>query len=445
MKAFAYMLCYVLLHTVAFAQWNMNPKINMQVVAHNQKFNLLGGIYHPNNPIHRLNSGQFLIDWSVGVYPGGYGLIATPVFAQLLNPDGRKAWPGWGVALVDSTFSNALHSYSVLATTEDRILVFYHRNTYRSDTNKTYSQLYVQRFNIYGQAMFPGGGKLISSGMYRYSNGYTRQNPISAQTSDNAFSVVYPEYAYIQGGTHYRMRMQRIDSSGQAQFGAEGIAVTPWLRQWGGAAVGAEALFSDGRGGVHLFYTAFDNYRSHIYMQQVDSNGVTRWPDKGMKINVNAYMTIWAKIISTTDGCYIMTATQRDSSSTSGPKYHYAHKIDTAGNRIWNAEGVRLFPMHNYSQHSGQYNAASDGGSGMYWAGIRTDSLSGTDIINRSLSSELTVQVGSALDQKGKLLIQEWIHPQLGRFRYSYPTVSAGQYYHTSIWHLLGDPTLTRI
>jgi hypothetical protein len=376
MKAFAYMLCYVLLHSVAFAQWNMNPKINMQVVAHNQKFNLLGGIYHPNNPIHRLNSGQFLIDWSVGVYPGGYGLIATPVFAQLLNPDGRKAWPGWGVALVDSSFSNALHSYSVLVTTEDCIMVFYHRNPYRSDTNSIYSQLYLQKYDSRGQAIYPNGGILISSGVYWYITS-DRKRPISAQTSDNAFMVAYPEYAYMQGGYNFRIRIQRVDSIGQAHYGPEGIAVTPWLRQWGGAGVGAEALFSDGRGGVHLFYTAFDNYRSHIYMQQVDSNGVTRWPDKGMKINVNAYMTTWAKIISTTDGCYIMTATQRDSSSTSGPNYHYAHKIDTAGNRIWNAEGVRLFPMHNYSQHSGRYNAASDGGSGMYWAGIRTDSLSG--------------------------------------------------------------------
>jgi hypothetical protein len=373
MKALAYMLGFVLLHTVAFAQWNMNPKINTQVVAHNQKYNILGGSYNPIDPFPRMQSGRFLIHWSVGLFPGN-GLTATPVYAQMINSDGRKAWPGWGVALVDSSFSNAQHSYSVLASTGDRIFVFYHRNTYRSDTNRRYTQLFVQQFNSHGQAQFPGGGKLISSGVYRYNVGADRNGPISVQTADNAFTVVYSEFASMQGADHFRMRMQCIDSIGQARYGSEGIAVTPWLRQWGGASIEAEALFADGKGGVILFYTAFDNYRSHIFMQQVDSNGVTRWPDKGINTNSNARVSIHTQSIPTTDGCYAVVTVQQDSTGINVPWHVYAQKFDTAGNRMWNPEGVEVFPLLR-GYHPIYPSIVPDQTGGLYLVGSMIDTV----------------------------------------------------------------------
>jgi hypothetical protein len=398
MKVLLYIAVVILLQPIANAQWNMNPKINMKVVAHNQKFNRLAGFNIKNYPFQRLRSGQFLIHWGVGGSSGSTPRVylAASVYAQLINPDGRKAWPGWGVALVDSSFSNADHSFSVLASTEDRILVFYHRNTYRSDTNRRYSQLYVQKFNIHGQALFPGGGKLISSGVYQYTNG-TRGDPISVQTAENAFTVVYQEYAYMQGASHYRMRMQRIDSSGQAQHGPEGIAVTPWLREWGGSGIEAKALYADGHGGAHLFYTAFDNYRSHVFMQRVDSNGMTRWPDQGLKINTNAKNTLWTQITATTDGSYAIVTNQQDTTGTSVPWKFYGHKIDTAGNRMWDADGVSLFPTRNQSDVA-YYNIAPDGGGGIFWAGKRTDS-----VINQDTSYvSLRVQ---RIDETGRLCL----------------------------------------
>jgi hypothetical protein len=374
MKVLAYIAVVIFLHPLAQAQWNMNPKINMQVASHNQSYNRLGGIYPQMSPFPRLRSGEYLVHWSVGVGVGPS--VATSVYAQLIKPDGRKAWPGWGVALVDSSFSNARSSYSVLASHEDAILVFYHRNTYRSDTNKRFSQLYVQRFNTQGQAVFPGGGKLISSGgVYNYNISWSA-NPFSVQTADNEFSVVYQEYAYLQGGDNYRMRMQRVDSTGQAQLGPEGIAVTPWLRQWGGGTIKNEALFADGQGGIFLFYTAFDNYRSHVFMQHVDSNGVTRWPAQGLKINTNAKNTLWTRITATTDGSYAIVTNQQD--TTGNYWKFYAHKMDTSGNRLWNADGVSLFPTRNQYDVA-HYNIAPDGGGGIFWAGWSTDSIINSD------------------------------------------------------------------
>jgi hypothetical protein len=373
MKVLAYIAVVIFLHPLAQAQWNMNPKINMQVASHNQSYNQPGGIYPQMSPFPRLRSGEYLIHWSVGVGVGPN--VATSVYAQLIKPDGRKAWPGWGVALVDSSFSNARSSYSVLASNEDAILVFYHRNTYRSDTNKSVSQLYVQRFNTQGQAVFPGGGKLISSGgVYNYNISWSA-NPFSVQTADNEFSVVYQEWAYIQGGHHFRMRMQRVDSTGQAQLGPEGIAVTPWLRQWGGATIKNEALFADGQGGIFLFYIAFDNYRSHVFMQHVDHNGTTRWPDKGININPNAHVSYFSHVIPALDACFIVVTNQKDTNSTSYSQYrYYAQKIDTAGNRMWDAEGVRLFPRHNQAS-TYYFSIASDGLGGAVFAGNHLDSM----------------------------------------------------------------------
>jgi hypothetical protein len=154
-----------------------------------------------------------------------------------------------------------------------------------------------------------------------------------------------------ESGTTPDLRVQRLDPSGLALWGANGVSV---------AAPGyspSPVMTSDGAAGAILAWTDYRNGDADIYAQRVDGTGAVLWTSGGELVCGDSYPQMYP-VIAPHSGAGAVVAWADDRSI---PGSVYAQLLNGAGAAQWALNGVSITTPALYYIPSG---AVSDGADG---------------------------------------------------------------------------------
>jgi hypothetical protein len=148
----------------------------------------------------------------------------------------------------------------------------------------SYPDIYAQRFNRFGQAMWDVNGV----GICVYNN--IQQYPRIAPDGSGGAYIAWADNRLASGRDIYA---QRLNAAGTAQWTANGVVVC--------ATVGNQVehdMTADGAGGAIL---AWEDQRvfSDVYAQRINSSGNPVWTVNGVEVSSTSYV---AKVKVVSDG-----------------------------------------------------------------------------------------------------------------------------------------------
>jgi len=241
-----------------------------------------------------------------------------------------------------------------------------------------------QLYDIYAQ-------RINSSGDVQWTaNGVAICNTTDAQYTPTIFSdgsgnAIITWYDFRDGGANANIYAQKINSSGDAQWPTNGVVVCN--------ATGEErniTIVSDGSGGAIITWQDFRDGGSYsdIYAQRIDSTGAVQWTSNGVEISNDSTSVLPTAVSDGSGGAII---TWQDSRDGDGFPDIYAQRIDSTGAVRWTANGVEI--SNDSATTSVDPSAVSDGfgGAVITWYEYRAGSL-GADIYTQRISSSGTVE-----------------------------------------------------
>jgi hypothetical protein len=175
--------------------------------------------------------------------------------------------------------------------------------------------------------------------------------------SDNSGGAIIAWMDY-RGG-YQGIYAQRIDSSGAAQWTANGIGISNLT-----ACSDLPVVISDGAHGAIITWSYSSPYCSgsssyaDIYAQRVDGAGIIKWGDSGAAVCTASNNQYLSDAKSDGNGGVIVTWDDR----RNGTPSVYAQKMDFNGNAKWTANGVAVSTSNSTAPF-----LTSDGSGGAYF------------------------------------------------------------------------------
>jgi len=282
------------------------------------------------------------------------------VYAQRINGDGVPQWAADGVAI--STVPNNPQQLFPEITSDgsDGAIIVW--QDFRNDAELF---IYAQKIDGNGAVAWEDNGVRVSSvpASYQY---------VARPLSDGSGGAIIA----WRGGTYKNGKVlwaQRINESGELQWGSEGsrIPSTPYTRPL--------QIISDENGGAIIAWED-DRDRSDIYAQRLDSSGNIQWSAEGVPICTAQYDQYGPQMTSDNMGGAIITWYDYRNynivvDDTLQAVDVYAQRINKEGEVLWTADGVEI----STAKHSQMYpEIASDGygGAVIIWE----DGRSGTGV-----------------------------------------------------------------
>ncbi|MDD1749680.1 MAG: hypothetical protein LUO89_07370, partial [Methanothrix sp.] len=242
------------------------------------------------------------------------------------------------------------------------------------DTRNSSYDIYAQRINSSGVAQWTADGV-----------------PVCTAAGNQVFPMIVPDgsggaiitWDDSRSGTS-DVYAQRINGSGAVQWTADGIQVC--------SATGNQTLptlISDGSGGAFITWTDARGINYDIYAQRVNANGDTLWTKDGVVICAATAMQRNPAIISDSAGGAIIAWEDR----RSGTDWDiYAQRVDGSGVVQWTADGVVVVSTTDDQTIP---VLVSDGGGGaiIAWSDFRTGT--NADIYAQRINSSGVRQWGT--------------------------------------------------
>lgn len=195
---------------------------------------------------------------------------------------------------------------------------------YRNDATNTRGDIYAQRINAVGNVMWTLNGV-----------------PICTDTSNQAAPTVVTDSAggaiivwQDHRGTKRNLYAQRIDSSGNVQWAANGVGVT--LRNFDQK---NPKIMTDAANGAFVFWQdSVSNIDYDIYGQHLDANGNQLWSG-GVGVGTGLGSQVNVKgVIDANLNIFLSWQDKRN-----GSDYDvYVQKLNSAGVAQWTANGVNI-------------------------------------------------------------------------------------------------------
>jgi len=192
--------------------------------------------------------------------------------------------------------------------------------------NGSTNDIYAQRINSSGAAQWAANGIPVCMAIGEQSR------PMIA--TDGASGAIITWYSHPSSGI-YSIYAQRINGNGVAQWSVNGVALCPDL-----TSQIDPKIISDGAGGaIVVWKDNRTNTYTDIYAQRINRSGVLKWITGGVGICVMARQQ-WAPSIAPdgSGGAIIAWADQRSTTSDD----IYAQRIDSSGNHLWVSDGVPI-------------------------------------------------------------------------------------------------------
>jgi hypothetical protein len=258
--------------------------------------------------------GGAIITWT-SVWTGSISYI----YAQRINSSGNVQWTSNGVAICTPSYSQ--FKSEICSDGAGGAII-----TWTDKRSGIDDDIYAQRIDPSGNVQWTADGVAICT-----ASNYQQDPQICSDGAEGAI-ITWQDF---RGGPDYDIYAQRIDSSGNVQWTANGVAIcTASNNQWhpqicSNDAGGAIITWPDLRSGLFL----------DIYAQRIDSSGNVQWTANGVAICTASNIQEYPEICS--DGAGGAIITWQD--SRGGSNYDiYAQRIDSSGNVHWIADGVAI-------------------------------------------------------------------------------------------------------
>ena len=259
------------------------------------------------------------------------GTDNADVYAQRLDAQGKPLWAINGITLCNEP--NAQNSPIITTDGAGGAIIIW------QDYRTNYADIYAQRINNNGEALWVNNGKLVCGGSGTQGNIVVINDGVGGAIF--AWQDFRRNYADIYA--------QRIDGSGSMLWDKYGVPVS--------TAVGHAnfpVITSNGAEGAILTWVDTRNGNNDIFAQQVDGNGVVQWRENGVPVCTSKRNQNLPVIASDNAGGALLAWWDM----RSGESDIYAQHVDLTGKALWkeNGQAICLEPgIQNY------VSIASDG------------------------------------------------------------------------------------
>jgi hypothetical protein len=258
----------------------------------------------------QLSNGDYVFAW--------YNDTTQQIHAQRVNAAGDRLWGADG-ALVSSDPGTSMMINNVVADASGGAIFVY--------TRGGSVEIYAQKLNSSGLRQWGNTGTAVAN-----EGGVTEQEPSSIADGSGGVITVYTRGT----GASADIRVQRLNASGTKQWGTNGTVVSAAT-----AAQNGPLLVSDGSGGIIAGWNDQRSGGNDIYAQRMNSSGVAQWTANGVAVTAatgnQLYMTS-----ATADGSGGANFVWQDERGTPNNGV-YAQKMNSSGVAQWTANGVALF------------------------------------------------------------------------------------------------------
>jgi hypothetical protein len=300
---------------------------------------------------HRLDGNMVAVLYSNIFYPNGNNYL------QVINSNGEKLYPGYGLSLGDN-----IGSPSMSCEGENIFLAW------RSDVNQgtTFTSVLKGQRILNGQMMWDAGGKTIASfGQDIY--------PENIKVSGRYFLWVqadYINYAYVS-------KVLLVDENGNPAPGweATGLALTTTT-----PGISHQLMFAGISEGNLVAFLQREERQESIRIQKISATGQRLWGDEGLTIEStpNQTMVLDADFSGGLSCIYLQIGAE---------SLLKLQKFDSNGNRLFGADGLLISPVYDYWYPPQLVKYQNDCYS-VIWTNTVDSDLYNTDVYQRQISPD---------------------------------------------------------
>jgi len=284
-------------------------------------------------------AGGAIVSWHANRGVSGYD-----IYVQHVNAAGAMTWPANGVALC-TALNSQLYPTMVADGSGGAIV------TWQDLRSNTTYDVYAQRVSSVGIPQWTANGVLVSAA--------ANDQAVPTITSDGAGGAIIAWQDYRTGTSDDYA--QRINSSGVAQWAANGVVVCNAANtQY------APAMVPDGAGGAIMTWEDSRSAADDIYAQRVNASGVMQWSTNGNAVCTAASGQVGPVLVADGTGGFIIAWYD----IRSGTYDIYAQRVTAAGVAQWTLNGVALCTAAQY-QYSPTIASDGSGGAIVTWYDTR--------------------------------------------------------------------------
>ena len=273
------------------------------------------------------------------------------IYGQRISAAGELLWQTDGVAICSAT---EVQEYpNIISDGAGGAIIAWVDK--RSGSNV---DIYTQRINSVGEVQWNADGVALCD---TSGNQWT---PVMA--NDGTGSAIFAWYD--QRGDDFDIFAQRIDSSGNIKWEANGIAICTVS---GDQKV--PSIISDKLGGAIIVWEDNRNGYYDIYAQRIDVSGIIQWENNGISICGKIGNQTRPVITSDSRGNAIIAWQD----GRNGEVDIYAQRVNTSGETKWSANGIAICSAENSQNWSSGYRYINpivndcQGGAIITWADNR--------------------------------------------------------------------------
>jgi hypothetical protein len=216
--------------------------------------------------------------------------------------------------------------------------------------------------DIYAQRLDPSGDPLWAlDGLVLCNDAAEEIGPELVQDGSGGAIIAW----YDDRNGNYDVFSQRIDASGNKLWGTGDIAVCV------AAYDQLECrIVTDGAGGAVIGWNDNRSWNRDIYAQKLNSSGAVQWITDGIPLCTVSYYKEQMEMAPDGSGGALMV--WRD--DRTGYDNVYIRKIDSSGNPLWTADGIRLIDIYTVGQYLPKVVSDGAGGAVAVWEDYRAGS-----------------------------------------------------------------------
>lgn len=278
-------------------------------------------------------SGGAIITWA----DFRNGIPNTDVYIQRINAAGVVQWAADGVGI------------GILPTTQFPASIATDGNggaiiTWHTETAPSFHDVYAQRVNAAGVALWPANGV-----------------PVCTDPNDQSYPVIVADGAggaiivWYDSRGDWDLYAQRINSSGVSQWNVNGVAVCTAAGAQG--VEGLPSLIPDGLGGAIITWDDWRGSAYDVYAQRISSVGVAQWTVDGIAVSTAANDQAAPVIVPDGSGGAVISWFD----NRSGNHDIYTQRMSSSGAAQWPTDGV---PVCTASGTQAYPVIAADGSGG---------------------------------------------------------------------------------
>lgn len=284
------------------------------------------------------SSGGAIIVWADGRSGEGNDL-----YAQRVDSSGIALWTDNGTSVCNAIGQQLFHE--IVSDGSGGAII-----AWLDDRNGSYSNIYAQRLDGSGNSLWTNNGIAVCT-----ANNTNGDIQLVSDGSGGAIIVWVDSRNY--NSSLKDIYAQRVDAAGNTLWTDNG---TP-LCTIEGHQLNPQ-LVADGSGGAIV---TWEDLRlianTDIYAQRVNASGQALWTDNGTAVCTADELQLNPQLTSDTSGGIIITWEDRRRTPNIQLFDIYAQRMDTAGNTLWEDDGIAVCTANNTQE---KVQLVSDGADG---------------------------------------------------------------------------------